>query len=178
MVIAAAQQTPPSQSREGHEAQHEATPSTLADMHPSAAFIPEITLAPLPPAGECIIPSLTNNKGPERSVSFKDSLTDLSGGDSIDLPNIPAESHYETQPPKRAWAFQSPFKLCASRTSAQEAHEKKHNTINISKKRKKEDELFIPNALKMDSYFKVACSLAALLLLFHDKAFKGGNNQG
>jgi hypothetical protein len=147
-------------------------------MYPPAGFVPETTLASLPPVGKGIIPSLSNNKGPERSISFKDSLADLSDGNSIDSPNIPPESHYKTQPPKRALAFQLPFKLCASRTSAREAHDKKDNAINSSKKKKKEDELFILNALETDNRFKVACSVAALLLFFHDKDFKGGTTRG
>jgi hypothetical protein len=100
-----------------------------------------------PPAGEGITPALPNNQGPKRSVSFRETLAYLSDGNSINLPNNPLESHYETQPPKRDWAFQLPFKLCASRTIAREAHNKMDNINNISNKKKKEDELFIPNAL-------------------------------
>jgi hypothetical protein len=38
--------------------------------------------------------------------------------------------------------------------------------------------LFIPNALETDNRFKVACSVAALLLFFHDKDFKGKTARG
>jgi hypothetical protein len=178
MAIAAAHRAPLSRSREGHEAQHEATPSALSDMYPPAGFVLETMLVPLPPSNEGIIPSLPNNKGPERSVSFKGSLSDLSDSDIVDSPKIPPESHYEIHPPKCARAFQSPFKLCASRTSAREAHDKKDNTINSSKKKKRDDELFIPNALETDNHFKVACLVATLLLLFHDKDFKGKKTRG
>jgi hypothetical protein len=71
-----------------------------------------------------------------------------------------------------------PFKLCASRTSAQEAHDKKNNSNNIIKKKKKDVELLIPNALETDNHFKVACKMAALLILFCDKDFKGKTAQG
>jgi hypothetical protein len=121
MAIAAVQRATPSRSREGHDVQHDATSSTLADMYPPVGFIPDTTLTPLSPAGEGIIPSLPNNKGPEMSVSFKDSLADVSDGDIMDLPKIPAESHDETQPPKRARAFQFPYKPCASRTTIRTA---------------------------------------------------------
>jgi hypothetical protein len=48
-----------------------------------------------------------------------------------------------------------------------------NNSSNSSKKNKKDNEYFIPNALEMDNHFKVASSVAALLLFFHDKDFKG-----
>jgi hypothetical protein len=77
--------------------------------------------------------------------------------------------------PTRTRAFQSPFKLSASRTSAREAIDKKDSNSNIIKK--KEDELF-PNALETETNFKVACSVAALLMFFHDKDFKGNTSRG
>jgi hypothetical protein len=48
-----------------------------------------------------------------------------------------------------------------------------NNSNNSSKKNKKDNEYFIPNALEMDNHFKVASLVAALLLFFHDKDFKG-----
>jgi hypothetical protein len=90
------------------------------------------------------------------------------------------EPHYEIEPPKRARAFQSPFKRCAWRKSTREANDKKDSTVNSSKKKKKkkEGELCIPNALETDNTFKVACSVAALLLFFHDMDFKGKTTRG
>jgi hypothetical protein len=38
--------------------------------------------------------------------------------------------------------------------------------------------LFIPNALKTDNRFKVACSVVTLLFFFHDKDFKGKTAPG
>jgi hypothetical protein len=38
--------------------------------------------------------------------------------------------------------------------------------------------LFIQNTLKMDNRFKVACSVDALFLFFHDKDFKGETARG
>jgi hypothetical protein len=135
-------------------------------MYPPAGFVLEETLAPLPSAGEGIIPSRPNNQGQERSVSFRQSLADLLDGDNIG------------GPPKRDRDFQSTFKLFASRTSAWEAYDKKDNSNKNSNKNRKEDELFIPNALEMDNRFKVACSVDALLLFFHNKDFKVKTSRG
>jgi hypothetical protein len=55
--------------------------------------------------------------------------------------------------------------------SAKEASDNKDGS-NRKKNKKKEYELFIPNALEMESSFIVACSVAALLLFFHNKDFK------
>jgi hypothetical protein len=90
---------------------HEASPNTHADMYPPAGFVLEDTQPPPPPSGQGIVPALPQNQGPERSV------------------------HKHTR------AFQSPFKLCASRISAWEAHKKKDNIKNGSSKKKKEDEM-------------------------------------
>jgi hypothetical protein len=40
-------------------------------------------------------------------------------------------------------------------------------------KKRKEDELFIPNDPETDNHFKVSCSMVALLLFFHDPDFRG-----
>jgi hypothetical protein len=76
-------------------------------------------------------------------------------------------------PPKHTWAFQLPFKLCASRTSTREARDNKDNNINEGKKQRKEDDIFMPNALEIDNH--LACPVAALFLFFQDKDFKGGH---
>jgi hypothetical protein len=68
-------------------------------------------------------------------------------------------------------AFQLPFKLSTSCLSAKDAIIKKDGGDG-NKKKGKEDELFIPNATKMDNHFRVACSVAALLLFFHDRDFR------
>jgi hypothetical protein len=39
--------------------------------------------------------------------------------------------------------------------------------------KRKEDELFTPNAPESDTYFKVACSMVALLIFFHNPYFHG-----
>jgi hypothetical protein len=80
--------------------------------------------------------------------------------------------------PTRARAFQPPFKLSDSRTSAREVVDQKDSNSNSIKKNKKEDELFIPNALETDNTFKVACSVDALLMFFHDTDFKGKTSRG
>jgi hypothetical protein len=96
---------------------------------------------------------------------------------SYPISHISPAYHYNAQSPKRAKAFQSPFKLYASCLRAREAHENKDDN-NCSKNNKKEEELFIPNALETDKRFKVACSVAALLLLFREKDFKGKTARG
>jgi hypothetical protein len=63
----------------------------------------------------------------------------------------------------------------APRARAHGRH-KKDSTINSNTK--KEDELFIPNALETDNKFKVSCSVAALLMFLQDKDFKGNTTRG
>jgi hypothetical protein len=98
--------------------------------------------------------------------------------DSTESPDSPNAPHYKVDQPTRAQAFQSPFKLRTSRNSAREANDKKDTNSNSINKKKKEDELFIPNALETKNKFKVACSVAALLMFFHDKYFKGKTTRG
>jgi hypothetical protein len=178
LAIADAKRAPPSRSRVTHNVQHDAAHDTPEALYPPAGFIPDTMLATLPPVGEGIIPPLSGNKEQERSVSFKNSLADLSDSDSIESHKIPAAPHYETEPPKCTRAFQSPFKLSASCTSARGARYKKDRTTNSTNKKKKEDELFIPNAPETDNKFKVAFSVAALLVFFYDKYFKVKIKQG
>jgi hypothetical protein len=139
LAIAAAKRAPPTRSRGRHSADEE------------------------------IIPSLPSYEEWYQTVAFKDSLADHLDSDSINSSDSPNAPPYEMDHPTRAQAFQSPFKLSASRTSAREANDKKGSNSNIIKKKKKEDELFIPNALEMENKFKVACSVAALLMFFHFK---------
>jgi hypothetical protein len=61
--------------------------------------------------------------------------------------------------------------------SAWETNQNKDGS-NSNTKKKREDELFIPNALETDDRLKVACSVAALLRFFHNKDFKGKTAHG
>jgi hypothetical protein len=47
-----------------------------------------------------------------------------------------------------------------------------------NKKKKKEDELFIPNALETENRFRVACSVESLILFFNNKDLKGKTARG
>jgi hypothetical protein len=107
-----------------------------------------------PPADQGIIPALPQTQGPERSVSFQQTLADLSDGDDIDsLTPPPPASHYDTHPPKFAMAFHSPFKLGASCISARETHKKKDSSKKGGNKKTNEDDLFITNALERYNRF-------------------------
>jgi hypothetical protein len=61
--------------------------------------------------------------------------------------------------------------------STKEASDKKDESGG-NKNKKKQDELFIPDALERESRFRVACSVAAQLLFFHNKDFKGKTARG
>jgi hypothetical protein len=144
-------------------------------VYPNGCFTPDTTLGSLPAVGELIIPHLPGYEERDRTVSLKDSLAEHSDSDSIDSPNTTPKV---MEQPTRARDFQPPFKLSTSHTSAREAVDKKDSNPNSIKNKKKEDELFIPNALETENKLKVACSVAALLMFFHDKDFKGNTSRG
>jgi hypothetical protein len=67
-------------------------------------------------------------------MSFHDKLAGHTDSDGINSPLNPPASCYDEQQPARARAFQSPFKLLASRMSTREAIEKKVESDGIKKK--------------------------------------------
>jgi hypothetical protein len=73
--------------------------------------------------------------------------------------------------------FQSPFKISAPCLSAKDTSGKKDGGDGNNNKKRKDD-LFTPNALEMDNYFRVGCSVAALLLFFYDREFHGQTARG
>jgi hypothetical protein len=73
--------------------------------------------------------------------------------------------------------FQPPFKLSLSCPSANDTINKKDRD-KAKKKKMRGHKLFIPKALKMENHFRVACSVAALLLFFHDREFRGKTAKG
>jgi hypothetical protein len=164
-AITEAQQAPPSQARNRRDITCEATPDSQAVASLQDGVVPEETQTSLPTTCHVIIPTLSPNRGQVRAVSFQDTLVDHTDSGSIDSPLKPPASCYDKQPSSLNMAFQSPFKLSASRMSAREASEKRDGSDG-NKKKKEEDELLIPNDLETESRFRVACSVAALLLFF------------
>jgi hypothetical protein len=115
----------------------EATPDIQTDTALRAGFVPEETQMSLPPAGRGIIPALPPNRGQDRAVSFQDTLADHTESDIIDSPLNPPTSRYERQQSAHTRAFQSPFKVSASRMSAREAIGKKDGSNEKRRKRGK-----------------------------------------
>jgi hypothetical protein len=156
-------------------APHKATHGSPSAVYPHGGFTPDATLGSLPATGKGIIPHLPGYEERDQTASFKDSLADHSDSEIINSPNTPPKV---MEQPTRARAFQSPFKLSALPTSAREEIYKKNSNSSSIKKKKKKDELFIPNAQEKDNKFKVAYSVAALLMFFHDEDFKGKTSRG
>jgi hypothetical protein len=172
LAISAAKRASPTCSRGRPSAPRHATHGSPSAIYLNGGFTSDATLGSLPAAGEGIIPHFPSYEERDRTVSCKENLAEHSYSNSIDSPNTPPTV---MEQPTRDRAFQSPSKLSASCTSAREAVDKKDRNPNSIKKKNKEDEL-IPNALKMDNKFKVACSVASLLIFFHDKDFKGAHS--
>jgi hypothetical protein len=169
-AIAEAQQVPSSQSITKHDITCDATPDSQTTQYLREGFVPEETQTTLPAAGHGIIPTLPPPRGQDRAVSFQDTLADHVDSD-INSPIESPASRYDEQPPSRAMAFHSPFKLSASRMNMKEANDKKDGS-NGNKKKKKEYDLFISNALETESHFRVALSVAALLIFFMTRTSK------
>jgi hypothetical protein len=175
LAVAASKRAFPTRSRGLPSAPCDASHGPPSEVYPHGGFTPDVTLRSLQAAGEGMIPHLPGYEERDRTVSFKDSLAEHTDSDSIVYPNTPPKV---IEQPTRARAFQLPFKLSASCMSAREAVEKKYSNPNRIKKNKKEDEMFILNALETDNELKVACSVAALIMFFHYNDFKGKTSRG
>jgi hypothetical protein len=134
LVTTVAKRAPLIHSRGRISAPHKVTHGSPLAVYTHRVFTPDATLGYPPSAGEGIIPHLPGYEERYRTFSFKDNLADHWDSDIIDSPNIPPKV---MEQPIRARAFQPPFKLSASCTSAREAVDKKDSNSNSIKKKKK-----------------------------------------
>jgi hypothetical protein len=130
-----------------------------------------------PPAGQGIIPAHRLHPGQDKLATFLDGQDDHRDIGNIYPPITPLTSRYDDQPSAHAMEFQPPLKRSVSRPSANDTINKKDRDKG-KKKKMRDEKLFIPNALKMDNHFRVACSVATLLLFFSDCVFRGKTSRG